>query len=237
MFVEKQLDFSIDKPYIICEKKNKYMKKIPLPVIHRLSYVFEIINKLEGSGVGKVSSSELGGYLGQTAHTIRKDIHFLGIAGAPGTKYEIADLRRLITEHLGFGEPKKCCIVGLGRLGEALLEQLLAMPQDAFRIVAGFDSNINRLETIQTPVELFPAYRIGEVVRRLQVELALIAVSPQQAQDAADRCCDGGVAGLLNFTPAVIKPKRNDCFVRSIDVSGELRILAALAFTALNRNE
>ena len=228
---------SLKKCILNVKKRTIIMKKIPLPVIYRLSYVYEIINKLEESGVGKVSSSELGEYLGQTAHTIRKDIHFLGIAGTPGTKYEIADLKRLIIEHLGFGEWKKCCIVGLERLGEALLEHLLAMPQGAFQIVAGFDSNINRLETIKSSVELFPAYRIEEVVRQLRIELALIAVAPQQAQDAADRCCDGGVAGLLNFTPTVIKPKRDDCFVRSIDVSGELRILAALAFTNMNRNE
>ncbi|MBN1306562.1 MAG: redox-sensing transcriptional repressor Rex [Chitinispirillaceae bacterium] len=208
------------------------MKKIPFPVIQRLSYVFEIINKLEENGIGKISSSELGGYLGQTAHTIRKDIHFLGIAGTPGTKYEIADLRRLLIDHLGFGEPKRCCIVGLGRLGEALLEQLLAIPQDAFAVVAGFDSNINRLETIRTSIELFPAYRIEKTVRKLQIELALIAVLPQQAQEAADRCCDGGVRGILNFTPAVIKPKRKGVFVRAVDVSGELRILAALAYTS-----
>ncbi|MBN1578374.1 MAG: redox-sensing transcriptional repressor Rex [Chitinispirillaceae bacterium] len=213
------------------------MNKIPFPVIHRLSYVFEILNKLEEQGIKKVSSAQLGKYLGQTAHTVRKDIHFIGIAGTAGTKYDIAGLKTLISRHLGFGIPKKSCIVGLGKLGSALLEYTLAIPQGAFRIVAGFDSNINRVETIHTPIELFPAYRIEETVKRLQIELALIVVPPQQAQEAADRCCDGGVTGLLNFTPTVIKPKRDGIFVRSIDISGELRILAALAYTTTIMNE
>jgi redox-sensing transcriptional repressor len=207
------------------------MKKIPLPVIYRLSYVFDLLNKLEEGGVERVSSTELGEYLGQTAHTIRKDIHFLGIAGTAGTKYDIVGLKKLIAGHLGFSTPKKSCIVGLGKLGSALLDYTMAIPQDIFRIVAGFDSNINRLETIETSIELFPAYRIEETVKRMQIELALITVPPQQAQEAADRCCSGGVAGLLNFTPTVVRPKNPGVFVRSVDITGEFRICAALAFT------
>ena len=207
------------------------MKNIPFPAIHRLSYVFAVLNKLEEQGITEVSSGQLGRYLGQTSHTIRKDIHFIGIAGTAGTKYDITGLKRLISRRLGFGIQKKCCIVGLGKLGSALLEYTLAIPQDAFRIVAGFDSNINRLEIIRTSIELYPAYRIEEKVKQLQIELALIVVPHQQAQEAADRCCDGGVTGLLNFTPTVIKPKHDGVFVRSIDISGELRILAALAYT------
>jgi redox-sensing transcriptional repressor len=208
------------------------MNEIPLPVIFRLSYLFNMLEKMEESGITSVSSAELGNAFGQTAHTVRKDIHFLGAAGTAGTKYNLKDLKGLIAENFGYNAPKKCCVVGLGRLGSALLEHLQEAEQTAFHVVAGFDTNINRLETIRTTVNLFPAHRIVETVRRLQVELALIAVPSQQAQEVADRCCDGGVAGLLNFASVVIRPKRDDVFIRSIDIYGELRILSALAFTS-----
>jgi redox-sensing transcriptional repressor len=218
--------------YIDCEKKDNMDKKIPLPVLIRLSSLYEHLGRKKMQGITNVSSAELGGALGQTAHSIRKDINFLGVAGTAGAKYAIDDLLTLLRGHLGFERPKKCCIVGLGRLGCALLEHLLSQDRNSVTMVAGFESNINRLETIQSPVALFPAYRIEEVVAQLQVELAILAVSPKNAQDVADRCMDGGVTGILNFTPTVIKPKNEKVFVRSIDISGELRILSALLYTS-----
>lgn len=206
-------------------------KKIPLPVLNRLSFLFDHLAQIKAQGILKVSSAELGTALGQTSHTIRKDINYLGVAGTAGVKYAIEDLQALLSGNLGFEQPKNCCIVGLGRLGSALLEHLAAHDQSVFRMVAGFESNINRLETIRSPVALYPAYRIEEVAKQLCIELAIIAVPPQNAQEASDRCYDGGVAGILNFTPTVIRPKNNGMFVRSIDISGELRVLSALLYT------
>ncbi len=207
------------------------MNKIPDPVIYRLSYLFELLNMLEKKGVVNISSAEVGSFVGLSSHTIRKDINYLGIAGGRGKKYSIAELKKLLTDHLGFGEPKNCCIVGLGRVGESILDHMLKIKHEGLKIVAGFDSNINRLETIKTTIDLFPAYRIEEIISRMNIELALITVPPQNAQEAADRCCDGGVKGILNLTSAVIRPKCNDCFVRSVDFFSELRILTALIFT------
>ena len=217
--------------YISCEKRNSMANKIPKPVLERLSTLFDHLTYLVDQGVEKVSSSELGQALGQTSVTIRKDISFLGIAGVAGAKYTTGDLRTLIGGKLGFEQARNCCIVGLGRLGTALMEHFATYNNKEFRLVAGFESNINRLETIQSPIALYPAYRITEMVRQLQVELAIIAVPAQSAQEVADRCCDGGVTGILNVTPAVIKPLLENVFVRTIDISGELRVLSALLHT------
>jgi redox-sensing transcriptional repressor len=207
------------------------MGQIPLPVIYRLSYLFDILEKMEEDGIHNVSSAELGEFLGQSSHTIRKDIHYLGAAGTAGNKYVIDDIKRLISDQLGYRTAKRCCVVGLGRLGSALLEHPFGGGCNRFRVVAGFDTNVNRLETIRSSVELYPAYRIPEIVRRLEIDLALIAVPHDQAQEAADRCCEGGVRGLLNFTPMVLVPKNSGVCVRSIDITGELRILTALSYT------
>lgn len=207
------------------------MGQIPFPVLYRLSCLFSILEKMEAEGVLKVSSAELGRMLGQSSHTIRKDIHHLGAAGAAGNKYGIHDLKELISRGLGYETATRCCVVGLGRLGTALLEHPLGDERSGYQIVAGFDSNINRLETIRTTVALFPAYRIADIVRQLKIDLALIAVPQSQAQEAADRCSEGGVHGILNFTSTVIVPKNSGVHVRTIDIAGELRLLAALAFT------
>jgi redox-sensing transcriptional repressor len=210
------------------EQQNK---KLPFPVLQRLSQIYGVLEDIGAQGCKRVSSAELGGMIGESAHTIRKDINFCGVAGVAGAKYDVAALKALIGGELGFGSPLKCCIIGLGKFGAALLENLSTAPDGPGKLAAGFDSNVNRLETIRTTVPLFPAHRIVEIVGQMSIDIGILAVAPQQAQDAADRCCDGGITGLLNCTPAIVRPKNSRVFIRQMDIAGELRILAALAFT------
>ena len=205
--------------------------EIPFPVLSRLSNLYSVLTDMESSGSTRVSSAELGKQLGVTAHTIRKDIHCLGIAGSAGAKYSICDLKALIATNLGFDRQWRSCIIGLGRLGSALLDYCLSMSETLYSIEAAFDSNVNRLETIRTPVEVFPAHRISEVVREREIAIALIAVPVQQAQEVADRTCEGGICGIMNFTTAVLRPVVDNVYVRDINITRELRTLSALAFT------
>jgi len=207
--------------------------KIPPPAIERLSYLYEVLFQFEGREQFKVSSVELGESIGQAATTIRKDIHLLGYNGSAGARYDVRELKGLIGERLGFVVERAACIVGMGALGSALLNHFTAHPGQGVRIVAGFDSNVNRLETITTSVELFPAYRLEEVIARKSIALAVIAVPPAAAQEVADRCCSGGVSGILTFSPVQVRPVCAGVSLRSFDIACEMRILTAHA--SLNR--
>jgi redox-sensing transcriptional repressor len=183
--------------------------------------------KLEHQSGNFISSSELASRLGIAAHSIRKDISFLGEAGNTGAGYDVERLKGLLKERFAFGEEKRTCVVGLGLIGSAILENSQFAASE-FKIVAGFDSSINRLETIKTDVDLFPAYQIAEIVKRLKIHFAIIAVPPSSAQDIADRLIEGDIKGILNFAPVVIRTNRDGVFVKNMNIAGELRILSAL---------
>jgi redox-sensing transcriptional repressor len=199
--------------------------EISLPAITRLCALYQLILELESAGKETVSSTEIGIRLGVGAHNIRKDISHLGIAGNSGTGYELSKLKELIVKHLGFNQPKLVCVVGLGRLGSAILQYPSG---EEFEIAAAFDSNINKIETIKTTINLFPAYQITDVVKEKRIELGIIAVPAGVAQDVADKLVDGGIKGIVNFAPVVIRPKCENVNVRNMDIAGELRILSAL---------
>ena len=197
------------------------------PTIVRLCGIYQILCRLEEGKRKSVSSADLGAMAGYPSHTIRKDINCFGEIGTTGAGYEVGRLKRHLAGHLGLEAEKKACIIGLGRLGSAIIES----PQFAggeFRIVAGFDSNINKIETLKTAIPLFPSYEISEVVRKMGITLAIIAVPAASAQEAADRLVEGGVRGIVNFASAIIVPKRAGCYVRNIDIPGELRILTVM---------
>jgi redox-sensing transcriptional repressor len=117
-------------------------------------------------------------------------------------------------------------VVGLGRLGTAILNYD-DLRTDGFMVVAGFDSNINKLETIKTAVELFPAYEIADVVKRKAIDIGVIAVPEKAAQETADRLMDGGIKAILNFSPTSIRIKP-DILIRNIDLLGECGLLSTL---------
>ena len=200
---------------------------IPEPSVIRLCLMYRFLEKLDASSVKTVFSSDIGENLGVTAHTVRKDISFLGEIGNTAAGYDVAKLKNHIYRHLGLDKKRFACIVGLGRLGKSLLnyEQFL---DGEYKLIAGFDSDINTLEMTKTSISLYPSYRIEELVRDLKIELAVIAVPSTSAQDVADRLISGGVKGIINFAPVIVKSQSGDVVIRNIDFYGELRILSAL---------
>jgi redox-sensing transcriptional repressor len=202
-------------------------KTIPKPTIIRLCSIYQLLYNLGKEGVKKVSSAELEERTGVPSHTIRKDISFIGEVGSTGSGYEVAKLKQHIQTKLGLDRERKACIVGLGRIGSAIMQWPL-FTEGEFRIVAGFDSDINKVETIKTAVSVFPSHEITEMVKRMGIELGIIAVSAGRAQEVADRLMEAGVKGIVNFAPAIITSRRNDCFIRTMDIGGELRILSAM---------
>ena len=70
-------------------------------------------------------------------------------------------------------------------------------------------------------------YRPG-VVKRMGIELGIIAVPPGRAREVADRLMEAGVKGIVNFAPTIIASKDNGCVVRNMDIGAELRIISAI---------
>jgi redox-sensing transcriptional repressor len=203
------------------------LNNISQPTINRLCTLFQILVEMENAGVVTISSSELGEKVGIGSHNVRKDISCMGGIGSSGAGYEVAKLKNAIALKFGFTDQKLTCIVGLGRIGTALLQHA-QNTQGEFRIVAGFDSNINKLETIKTTVSVFPAHQIPEIIRKMGIELGILAVPETAAQEAAGRLIDGGIRGIINFTATHISVLGKKVFVKNIDITGELRILSAL---------
>jgi redox-sensing transcriptional repressor len=205
---------------------RKVIKSVPHPSLRRLLSIYRLLEQLERENVKSVSSSDLGKVLGYKPDSIRKDVSYLGEVGNFGGGYEVHKLKAHINSNLGLYRKRKACVVGLGRLGTAILNYD-DLSQNGFLVVAGFDSNINKLETITASIELFPAYEITEVVKRKGIELGIIAVPASVAQETAEKLMDGGVRGIINFSPVTLKPK-DGILIRNLDLLGECMIVSTL---------
>jgi redox-sensing transcriptional repressor len=218
-----------EKLYIDCEIIHEVdVKELSIPAIQRLCSLFQILKGLHHDRRKTVSSSELGDFLNTTAHTIRKDISALGVPGNSGAGYDVQTLMELIGTSFNFFNRKKACIIGLGKLGTSLLHHP-DFGNGEFDIVAGFDSNVNRIETISSSVPLFPVCQLKEAVQKMSIEYALCAVPAHAARETVEKLEECGIKGIINFAPVVIRLKNKTIVIRNVDITGELRILTAIA--------
>lgn len=201
------------------------MIKIPLPTMERLCSVFSLLEKLEEGGVKTVSSAEIGKNINATNTTVRKDISYIDMPGAPGKDYELKKLKKYIGESLKLYKTRIACIIGLGRIGTAILAYE-KFKEEGFEIVAGFDNNINKVERIVTPVPLYPVSELKQIIRLKDVEIGIICVPPEAAQETANVLIEAGIKGILNCTTAVINVPEK-IIVRNIDFTNYLRIISA----------
>ena len=208
------------------------MEQIPAPAKERLLYLMRLLERHEGEG--PISSARIEALTGWASHTIRKDISFLGAAiNGPATDGEILSspagydpgaLVSIIKKALDLEKRRKICVVGLGRLGSAYLK-LPELEDSEFELAAGFDTNVNRTEILGSTAPLYPAYKMSEVIQRLGIELALLCVPVEAAQEVADTLGTAGIRGILNFAPALIRVLPG-ITVRNVYLTDELRALA-----------
>ncbi len=207
---------------------ERLVQSIPLPAVARLCSLYQLLGDLETQGVNRLSSGALGDTLGVGAHNLRKDISYLGENASSAGGYDLIRLRELISRRLGLDRKQRACVVGLGRLGSAIMQHCRLSEND-FDIRVGFDSNVNLVETLKAPVKMYPAYEMVDILRSMSIELGILTVPPTGAQDCAQSLVDGGVRGIINFTPVKVRVPES-VLVRDIDLTGEFRVLSALMF-------
>ncbi len=196
------------------------MHALPEPTVERL---VQLSRLLLDCPENQITSAEIERRAGWASHTVRKDISYLPGELSSGLGYKVQALKAAIDERLGLTIQRRCCVVGLGRLGSAYLN-FSGFELEGFKLVAGFDSNINRLEILQSRIPLYPAFKIPEVVQRFAIELAILCVPAAQAQAVSDILVKAGVKGLINFAPVALSTK---AAVRNVYIVDELRYLSA----------
>lgn len=158
-------------------------------------------------------------FLGVNAWQIRKDFSYFGEFGTQGVGYKVEKLKKEIKKILKLDFTRKVALVGVGNVGNAVL----AYPgfgMYGFHIAAAFDNNPKKIGRKVTGIVIEDALNLQSLKRR-KINLAIIAVPRQAAQQTADALVKAGVKGILNFSPHYITvPKRVK--VITIDIAMDL---------------
>ena len=155
----------------------------------------------------KITSIQMQKMTGIDRALIRKDISLAGFKGGVSNGYKASELQEAIRAALKLplpGQKRFCCIAGLGKLGAALMQSGI-FDESPFKIVAGFDSRVNRTEVLSADFPLYPAAKMETVIPESKIEFAILAVEDDQARLMAERLATSGVKGIVNFTGQILE--------------------------------
>ena len=143
-----------------------------------------------------VSSAEIARGLGLGEVQVRKDLSAVCGSGKPKTGYEVAKLREAIESALGINRSCEAIIVGAGKLGSALLGYG-GFTQYGITISHAFDTDSTKFSEYIRPLDELPSY-----CRMRQIEIGIITVPHDCAQETADFLIRSGVRAIWNFSSA-----------------------------------
>jgi redox-sensing transcriptional repressor len=199
--------------------------KIPDPTIERLALYSRPLETLVESGTLVVSSERLAALCGVNPAQVRKDLAYFGEFGVRGVGYDVRDLLREIKDILATNREWNLCIVGMGNLGRALVENENFAVR-GYRFVAAFDSDPRKIgRKLPCGLTIESTKKTKEWVQSLNIQIGVIATPPFEAQRVADMLMDAGIRSILNFAPIQVRGRQR-CVVENVDFTVRLENLA-----------
>lgn len=184
--------------------KNTSKGLLPEPTLRRLPWYLAYVRLLDNRHVEYVSSTQIAKEINVDASQIAKDLSFINIKGKTRIGYEVHKLVKELTDFLGFKHKHSAFMIGAGSLGGALMQDV-GLAQYGLNIVAGFDVNPDLIGESICGVPIFGIDELARRQREYGVQIAVLAVPVEHAQQVTDVIIQSGLKAIWNFTPFRIK--------------------------------
>ena len=188
---------------------------VPEVVILRLPLYIRALSQMSEEGQNVISSKTLGNRLQITPAQIRKDLSYFGRFGKQGRGYKVDSLIEALTNILGLNRQWNSCIVGVGRLGKAIINYPGFVPE-GFKIISAFDNDPSMIGKTVNEIQILPMDKIKSAVKQNDIKIAILAVPATVAQNVITELLNTNIKAILNYAP--IAPKVPETLVlRNID--------------------
>jgi len=173
-------------------------------VVERLPLYARALALLQYEGQEVVSSAELGERLRVTPAQIRKDLSYFGRFGKQGRGYNVSKLLEELRLILGLDRQWRMALIGVGKLGRAILEYGGFAPQ-GFRIIQAFDVSPDIVGKKLGPLVVRHVSELEQTLAAQPVDIGIVAVPAQEAQRVIDALVRCGVKAILNYAPIPVR--------------------------------
>lgn len=210
---------------------RKEADKVPEPTLRRLPWYLSNIKLMKEKGEQFVSSTQISKETNIDASQIAKDLSYVNISGRTRVGYDIDALIEVLESFLGFTNMHKAFLFGVGSLGAALLQDS-GLRHFGLEIVAAFDINPALVGKDLNGIPIFHSDDFEAKMNEFPVNIGVLTVPINIAQDITNKMVDGGIKAVWNFTPFRIRVPEH-IVVQNTSLYAHLAVM----FNRLNFNE
>ena len=210
---------------------RKEADKVPEPTLRRLPWYLPNIKLMKEKGEQYVSSTQISKEINIDASQIAKDLSYVNISGRTRVGYNIDALIEVLESFLGFTNMHKAFLFGVGSLGAALLRDS-GLHHFGLEIVAAFDVNPELVGKDLNGIPIFHSDDFEAKMKEYDVNIGVLTVPINIAQEITNKMVDGGIKAVWNFTPFRIRVPEN-IVVQNTSLYAHLAVM----FNRLNFNE
>lgn len=201
-------------------------ENISMAVIRRLPKYYRYVNELIGKDMARISSEELSKLTGLTASQIRQDLNNFGGFGQQGYGYNLKVLRDELEKILGLEENYNCIIIGAGNLGQAIANYK-NFEARGFKTKAIFEKDSRLVGLNVRDIEIIDIDELEKFTEKHRVDIAIITIPKDEAQEIAERIEKVGIKAIWNFAPIDLKLDES-VIVENVDLTESLHTLSFL---------
>ncbi len=205
-------------------------KRIAESTVRRLSMYLRYLEGLDAVGQRTASSDELAQLCGTTPAQVRKDLSFFGSFGKRGLGYPVHVLTERLQEILGLRQAWQVVIVGAGKIGSALAEYR-GFKQRGFQVVGVYDKNPEKIGRPWGDAVVRDMSTLASDVTAHHVDIAVLAIPADDAQDVVDQIVTAGIRAILSFAPTSLHVPSHVA-VKTVNMAMELE---GLSYALTNR--
>ena len=173
---------------------------IPLPTIRRFPAYLRLLKDYLADGEEWVSATKLAVDLRLKPIQVRKDMACTGVEGKPKVGFEINGLIRAIEHHLGWDNTTDAILIGAGNLGNALVGYK-GFENYGLKIVSIHDVDPKKIGTKVYGITVQSMDVLQSTIERLGVNIAVLTVPAEHAQEIAERHVAAWIKVFWNFAP------------------------------------
>ena len=199
--------------------------------LRRIALYLYNIKLMKDKGEQYVSSTQISKEINIDASQIAKDLSYVNISGRTRVGYNIDALIEVLESFLGFTNMHKAFLFGVGSLGAALLRDS-GLHHFGLEIVAAFDVNPELVGKDLNGIPIYHSDDFEAKMKEYDVNIGVLTVPINIAQEITDKMVDGGIKAVWNFTPFRIRVPEN-IVVQNTSLYAHLAVM----FNRLNFNE
>lgn len=187
--------------------------------IGRLPKYLRILRRLKEENVEYISSTTIANELNLNPIQVRKDLAYVSKNdGKPKIGFEVCELIKDIENFLNVNHSKDVVVVGAGRLGQALMNY--SEFENNINVVMAFDVDDSKWDN----TKIFPMSEIEKLIKERNIQIAIITVPREVAQNVCDILVKCEIHAIWNFAPTHLRVPDN-VKVRNEDLSASLAVL------------